>query len=61
MGNFYLLKSCRDGDDFLDSTTQPLDVITPIKDLNRPTKDILMSVGAHTQIHTENTRLCLSA
>lgn len=30
---FYLLKSCRDGDDFLDGTTQPLYVITPIEDL----------------------------
>lgn len=33
MLNFHLLKSCRDGDDFLDGAAQPLDVITPIEDL----------------------------
>lgn len=26
-----LLQGCRDGDDFLDCTAQPLNVITPVK------------------------------
>lgn len=39
---FYLLKSCRDGDDFLDGAAQPLDVIAPVKNLERPAAGVLM-------------------
>lgn len=33
----YLLESCRDGDDFLDGAAQPLNVITPVEDLEQQT------------------------
>lgn len=36
-GHVYLLESCRDGDDFLDGAAQPLDVITPVEDLEQQT------------------------
>lgn len=42
----YLLQSCRDGDDFLDGTTQALYVITPVKYLERPTAESVVRWSA---------------
>jgi len=47
--DMHLLKSCGDGDDFLDGTSQPLDVITPIENLKRPSSRHFMSKRIHTQ------------